>query len=1340
MEPNVWRIVHHIVFEYFSSSCWTECKHLLFNLFLNQYETVHRRLDREFISSSSFGIYTLVCQLCGVVDPLTSRNQSQELTESLKSRKSLKSLKTLVPRKSIEKDGGIESKTSSTSPPKAKSEELPVSLQHIAQVPDDGFHLDRSKTEPSQSPPVLNVNSDSGGTDTKQKSLNISTVSPEDTTSNEEKDGTGILEKVHKESKENGTSTTLLVDNARNTEADSEDLANQSFLIDVPMEDISSSSSVSGIDLDPEIITPTPNAHLNAKTCSTLHNMHGDNALNLVAPLNSSKPTTFSNDQLLLGLDWYYAVCRLEDLLTNKREDYLTHELYTLYQPVFDPLFKYLDNDEMVNLNLSKLIRRMIDDRDYTTLCSKHEELVREQTRHAQNKKKKQNGVNMSHSIKHHKKEKEDTFVSLLSRMIKSCIAWICKELYYTYRMSEFCVLLTQLLADPGPFKSKLEERRSTRIIRLHKRFNLPSDQTFVNSFSCALDTGKFLHQGKIYFFKDYVSFYSNMLGMTKTQQKFLLPVTEIKLISRKATAWVFNNAIEIQMKDGRNFIFRTFMTRDSTFELLDKLISGQIEWHEIERQQAEELEKEKEEELARLQKEEEREKERALKERERALKEKERALKEKEREREREREKELERMTGKEDSKLSNTMTKLKTAISESKLLNTDAHRLLAQSTKREKKRAQTTRNMLDSHINHINGRNASSSTSASALQHIPESIANVHTAQRARRASNERPKGLEMGPLGTERQVRSAPSSPTMSGKDHRKRAKEHHKSVHSDSETHDCRALSVTPFEDDIDSDLSIPSSDSEVDEAEVWQQQPANVEENVMKPMKATKSLDIMGNGDVAPSLRIAPPRTQEVVVESKEELEAKCATMNTVDCHWNHREKPKVEKDFELMVDYEFEGIGVDEFWDTFWSNEATFSPVDWMRADPLNSQIQTTPWKVDGSFGNPGEEWYNRTFGCVTKLEDLPSFLPKSISSCKTTQSVRYCKMAPYFYVVHKRIEVEDIPYADCYDSHIKIEFTQSAQVEMPSIHQRTHLRFYFAVEWKKSTWVGGPLRKRTLQGIKKDCQNYSEHIAGRVRTMLQSKSGKVNEAEPENNRIENEAAMSSNVSSSIKPSPKRLRKPSPKRSGQRRSGSSRSKRSSTASKENQSHRGGGRRESGDRRRRDVEASNVEDDYDFVFKLGNNNSFFRFRVLWSCCTRARRVSNDDDGEQDDNGGCSKWTIAILVFVALLSVGTMLYTFVAVLGLIHSLSAYYGTAHSLGMEHHGIYDSVDSLHPSLSGGGGVSFCTESKCMKQEHDSQCAEVLKLMNENPTFSVLRATYDSLHCSPIDVSSSSS
>jgi len=1239
MEPNVWRIVQHIVFEYLSSSCWMECKHILFNLFLNQYETVHRRLDREFISSSSFGVYTLVCQLCGVLEPLSSSNASRRSSKtSLKSRKSMESSKAAKAEQGPSADPES-SQMSTDIAPKAKSAELPP----VGQGPDDGFHLDRSRSVPSDSPEAQHKETESKSTtlqDATAKSL-------KPLKAGKSVEGTSSTSRETEQKEDvamNGASgPSSSVDQAPSTESLKVSIADQSFLIDADPEDISSTSSASFNDLDPELPTPTP--------IGRRRNQIAEHPQN---------PTAFTNQQLLLGLDWYYAVCRLEDLLTNKREDHLSPKLYTLYQPVFDPLFKSLVHSEDSNMaDISPLIHRMIEDRDFTALTAKYEELQREDIANQSNPPRSTKG-----------KKHEETFLSLLSRVISSCIAWICKELYYTYRMSEFCVLLTQLLADPGPFKTKLEERRSTRIIRLHKRFNLPSDQTFVNSFSCALDTGRFLHQGKIYFFKDYVCFYANMLGMIKTQQKFLLPVSEIKMITPKSTAWVFNNAIELQMKDGRNFIFRTFMSRDSTYELLEMLIHGQIDWEEIEKQQAEELEKEKQEELLRLQKEEEREKERALKEKERALKEKERALKEKEREREKEREKEMERMNGREekDSKLSNTMARIK-----EKVLNTDVKLLLAP----ENRRTQASQSMrsIGDHGNG-NGTKASiTSTSAVQLGHITESNVTLK---------------LNRGSVAVTA-TRSAPSSPTLSGRDgNRKRGKDNK----SDSETHDSRTLSVTPFEMD-DSDVSLPSigqldmSGDEVEEEEVWQRHPEEKEmvkqvDSALGGSGGAKSTGNGGGDQQQPSQGANGP--------SKEELEAKCATMNTVGQRWIHHEKPKVEKDFELMVDHEFEHISVDEFWNTFWSNEATFSPVDWMKGDSLNSDIRSSPWKVDGSFGNPGEEWFHRILGCTTKLEDLPSFLPKSISQCTSTQYIRYCNLSPHFYVVHKRLEVADIPYADCYDTHIKIEFTQSARVEVDdggraALDCSTHLRFYFAVEWKKSTFVKSMLRSRTLTSIKKDAQSYSEHIDGRVRALWQSKNA--------GHEAAGSAITSAIPSTSSRSSPKKLRKP--------RSRSRRGRKQRVSPQRPQR-----RRSRDDEDNVPSSAVATDDDYDFVFKVGNRSSYFRFRVLLSCCTRSR--------DADPDSGCGKWTIAVVVMVTLLMVVAMLYTFGAVLGLINSLSTYYRTAQI------GPYPMNNGIYSPYQ-------CAGSECEGQ-HDIECAELLQLIADNPSFNVLQATYDSLKC----------
>eukprot|EP01084_Bolivina_argentea_P114856 204397_1 len=228
--------------------------------------------------------------------------------------------------------------------------------------------------------------------------------------------------------------------------------------------------------------------------------------------------------------------------------------------------------------------------------------------------------------------------------------------------------------------------------------------------------------------------------------------------------------------------------------------------------------------------------------------------------------------------------------------------------------------------------------------------------------------------------------------------------------------------------------------------------------------------------------------EETIEETytKEELEAKCERLNSMHSKWIYKANNKVEKDFEVIVEFEFKNIGVDEFWDKFWSNDAIFSPVDWLQNEPLNSKIKSNEWKPQQI---DGEEWYTRHLSCVTKLEDMPAFFPKSISHCTSQQEFRYCHVDEYFYVVHKIIRVNDIPFADCYNTHQKTEFRQSATVmedeeDKPSICLSTHCKMYFAVEWTKSTWLKSPIRSRTLISIKQDCARYCDEINRRIITL----------------------------------------------------------------------------------------------------------------------------------------------------------------------------------------------------------------------------------------------------------------
>jgi len=106
---------------------------------------------------------------------------------------------------------------------------------------------------------------------------------------------------------------------------------------------------------------------------------------------------------------------------------------------------------------------------------------------------------------------------------------------------------------------------------------------------------------------------------------------------------------------------------------------------------------------------------------------------------------------------------------------------------------------------------------------------------------------------------------------------------------------------------------------------------------------------------------------------------------------------------------------------------------------------------------------------------------------------------------------------------------------------------------------------------------------------------------------------------------------------------------------------------------------------------------------------------------------------------------MLYTFGAVLGLINSLSRYYRAAHTEFDAMSSLMNGVDSLQRAFEDSDTLDVqdpmehieqCIGEQCVAQRElrDTECTELLNLIAENPSYSVLQTTYDSLHCSQIE------
>lgn len=117
---------------------------------------------------------------------------------------------------------------------------------------------------------------------------------------------------------------------------------------------------------------------------------------------------------------------------------------------------------------------------------------------------------------------------------------------------------------EPVETTKTLVTRREAAQRRLRNLFDVPEDEKLEVDYMCALHH-KILLQGKMYVFENYVCFYSNVFGYTKTRT---IPFSEITLINRAKTARVFHNAIEITYR-GRTDFFTSFIFPERSFRFL---------------------------------------------------------------------------------------------------------------------------------------------------------------------------------------------------------------------------------------------------------------------------------------------------------------------------------------------------------------------------------------------------------------------------------------------------------------------------------------------------------------------------------------------------------------------------------------------------------------------------------------------------------------------------------------------------------------------------------------------------------------------------------------------------
>ncbi|KAK9863778.1 hypothetical protein WJX84_002729 [Apatococcus fuscideae] len=105
--------------------------------------------------------------------------------------------------------------------------------------------------------------------------------------------------------------------------------------------------------------------------------------------------------------------------------------------------------------------------------------------------------------------------------------------------------------------------RAQRKLDELRNLFKLPSDETALDDFRCAIKR-RILHQGHLYVFERHVCFHSNVFGYVRSTVMPLKDVTAVK----KQKSLGLPNSLEITC-DGKSSFFTSFLSREDAYRLI---------------------------------------------------------------------------------------------------------------------------------------------------------------------------------------------------------------------------------------------------------------------------------------------------------------------------------------------------------------------------------------------------------------------------------------------------------------------------------------------------------------------------------------------------------------------------------------------------------------------------------------------------------------------------------------------------------------------------------------------------------------------------------------------------
>jgi len=105
----------------------------------------------------------------------------------------------------------------------------------------------------------------------------------------------------------------------------------------------------------------------------------------------------------------------------------------------------------------------------------------------------------------------------------------------------------------------------------MKSRFNLPSWESMKSWYSCAVSE-EILKQGTLCIFSDWLVF---CCDVPMLEVEHCIPIKNITQVTPEVTAFFFNNAINVRMKSGREYMFRSFLSRDEALALIEERLTA---------------------------------------------------------------------------------------------------------------------------------------------------------------------------------------------------------------------------------------------------------------------------------------------------------------------------------------------------------------------------------------------------------------------------------------------------------------------------------------------------------------------------------------------------------------------------------------------------------------------------------------------------------------------------------------------------------------------------------------------------------------------------------------------